>query len=949
VPDLRYRAVAGSAVKDAFDRSKSMPAGANDHVLFGVIALQVGLVDHAQLVAAFQSWARDKSRSVAELLVEGGDLDAESRGVIDAMVALHVKKHGADVEKSLAAIPIKRSIRERLAALGDLELTGTVTRLVSGSTDPDAQVTVSYGDRATSPAVVGTVTSDGQRFRVLRPHARGGLGAVFVALDGELHREVALKQILDSHADDPISRRRFIQEAEITGGLEHPGIVPVYGLGTHPDGRPYYAMRFIGGDSYKDVINRFHNDEAMKKEPGRRSLELRKLLRRFIDVCNAIDYAHSRGVLHRDLKPANIVLGKHGETLVVDWGLAKPLGRTDPQSDAGERTLVPSSGSGSEETLPGSALGTPGYMSPEQARGDLNRLGPRSDIYSLGATLYCLLTGRPPFDGDDMAGVLRKVQWGEFSAPRQLDSAIDPALEAVCLKAMTFAPEERYATGRALADDIERWTAGQAVSAWQEPLLRKFGRWAGRSRSAMAALAAAVLVAIAGSAYIRTIEARAKADLTSAQARQKQRFDLAIEAVKLFQGELNEQPLLLEKQFDRLRTRLLADAAELYDRLEALVYHEFDQKSLAVLGNAFDELGALTQKIGDQTAALGVHRKALTVRQALLSERETDSGRKLDVARSLIAVGRLERSSGDLAAARASGEEARSLANDVATTASAAEGVWDVLAAAYRLIAIVLTDTGDLAGAVAPYRDALAIQQKVADANAGVVQVQTELADNLVKLGDFLDQCGRPTESVVYFDREEAIWNKIVDANPAVPNYRHHLANCQMHEAAVLRRLGRPARARSLFQRAVSHGELLVNDYPTSTHYRRLLVEGLLRVGQVQQTENDIAGAAAHWRRAVVFAEAVPAATGEVVFLEAACHAALSSIALLEGIPTSAILKEAEVNRAMTLLRRAVVLGYRDLNVYRTESTIDPLRERDEFRMLMMDLAMPADPWARER
>ena len=114
-----------------------------------------------------------------------------------------------------------------------------------------------------------------------------------------------------------------------------------------------------------------------------------------------------------------------------------------------------------------------GYMSPEQARGDLNRLGPRSDIYSLGATLYCLLTGRPPFEGDDMASVLRKVQWGEFAAPRQIDSAIDPALEAVCLKAMTFAPEERYATGRALADDIERWTAGQAVSAWQEPLSRK--------------------------------------------------------------------------------------------------------------------------------------------------------------------------------------------------------------------------------------------------------------------------------------------------------------------------------------------------------------------------------------------------------------------------------------------------------------------------------------------
>ena len=190
-----------------------------------------------------------------------------------------------------------------------------------------------------------------------------------MALDAELHREVALKQILDQHADDPVSRQRFLLEAEITGGLEHPGIVPVYGLGTYGDGRPYYAMRFIRGDSLKEAIDRFHADAALKADPGRRSLELRKLLRRFIDVCNAIEYAHSRGVLHRDIKPANVIVGQYGETLVVDWGLAKAAGRADPAPRPGERTLIPSSASGIAETLPGSALGTPAYMSPEQADG----------------------------------------------------------------------------------------------------------------------------------------------------------------------------------------------------------------------------------------------------------------------------------------------------------------------------------------------------------------------------------------------------------------------------------------------------------------------------------------------------------------------------------------------------------------------------------------------------
>ena len=184
-----------------------------------------------------------------------------------------------------------------------------------------------------------TATPDGQRFRILRPHARGGLGAVFVALDEELHREVALKQILDHHADDPTSRTRFVLEAEITGGLEHPGIVPVYGLGTYGDGRPYYAMRFVRGDSLKEAIAAFHADESLKTDPGRRSLALRKLLRRFVDVCNAIDYAHTRGVLHRDIKPANVILGKHGETLVVDWGLAKAWASAEPGASSGERTL----------------------------------------------------------------------------------------------------------------------------------------------------------------------------------------------------------------------------------------------------------------------------------------------------------------------------------------------------------------------------------------------------------------------------------------------------------------------------------------------------------------------------------------------------------------------------------------------------------------------------------
>jgi tRNA A-37 threonylcarbamoyl transferase component Bud32 len=292
---------------------------ASRHLLFGLLALQTGLIDQAALVAAFHAWTQDKAQPLAVHLIALGHLDAEHRPLLEGLAAAHLARCGGDVERSLAALPTGGSTRENLAQIGDPDLEGSLVRVGSRAprqdSDGDSDRTATYS--------VGTATSSGQRFRVLRPHARGGLGAVFVALDTELHREVALKQILDAHADDPVSRQRFVLEAEVTGGLEHPGIVPVYGLGAYGDGRPYYAMRFVRGDSLKEAIDGFHADEALKKEPGRRSLELRKLLRRFTDVCNSIEYAHSRGVLHRDIKPGNVIVGRHGETLVVDWGLPR--------------------------------------------------------------------------------------------------------------------------------------------------------------------------------------------------------------------------------------------------------------------------------------------------------------------------------------------------------------------------------------------------------------------------------------------------------------------------------------------------------------------------------------------------------------------------------------------------------------------------------------------------
>jgi tRNA A-37 threonylcarbamoyl transferase component Bud32 len=448
-----------------------MPAAADRNLLFGILALQMDFITRDALITAMNAWVLAKDTPLGQVLVEA-----------------HIRQHGDDPQQSLASVSSVGSLRQELAQLADADVQASLVHLAPTRHREDLNATASQA--------VGTPTAAGLRFRILRPHAKGGLGHVSVALDQELRREVALKEIQDQYADDPESRARFLREAEVTGGLEHPGVVPVYGLGTYADGRPFYAMRFIRGDSLKEAIGRFHKADVPGRAVGERALAFRRLLGRFVDVCNAVAYAHSRGVLHRDLKPGNVMLGPYGETLVVDWGLAKTVGRPDGEAASPEGTLRPASATDSAPTQAGAALGTPPFMSPEQAAGRLDQLGPASDVYSLGATLYCLLTGRAPFERGDVGEVLQKVQKGAFPPPRQVKRAVPAALEAICLKAMALRPEDRYAAARALADDIEHWLADEPVAAYREAWAARAGRWMRRHKPAVAGMAAALLASV---------------------------------------------------------------------------------------------------------------------------------------------------------------------------------------------------------------------------------------------------------------------------------------------------------------------------------------------------------------------------------------------------------------------------------------------------------------------
>jgi serine/threonine protein kinase len=802
-----------------------MAEAADLQILLGVMALQNGLVEAPKLEACLQDWKSWQGRPLTEILGAIPDCDPEVLSLLQDLVEYQLKRHGGSAARSLACLLSTASTVERLAQLGDPELTRSASQLGAEITEPGS----SGGTQSLTRSLGGKSSGEG-RFRLLRCHAQGGLGAVFVALDTELHREVAVKQILERHADDEAYRQRFLREAEITGGLEHPGVVPVYGLGVDHHGRPFYAMRFIRGASLSEAIRRYHGRDFASDadEPGGssearssaveggpdgpetedRPLRLRKLLRSLQDVCYAIDYAHARGVLHRDLKPSNIIVGKYGETLVVDWGLARFIG--DGGTASGEARLSPPSASGSAETLPGSALGTPAYMSPEQAAGDLARLGSWSDVYSLGATLYQILTGRPPFEGTTTE-VLRAVQTGRFAPPRSIDPGVDRALEAICLKAMATRPEDRYQTARELAEDIDRWMADEPIRGWREPFWRRAGRWVRRHRTPLLASGAAAAALLVGLIFVATVQASANRQLraanlreSSARASAQERFELALDAIRANYTGVSEDVLLREPEQVELRRKLLRNSLEFSERLAAHLDQEteLDATSRKALAEAMVRIAEITNDTGSKTEALEAARRGVRLWEQLAADHPQDSSNR----RFLIqALGRLAR---------------------------------------------IQAENGHREAALQSHQQALELAEELAAQDDQDVTTQTALAGAVLGQGTFLAESGAIEEAVRFCHRAERLYQELIVKQHDNANHRANLSQAAYSVARILAVLGKNAESLAAFEGAIARQEDLVRDFPKIGTYRHRLSQALLGYGLLQWRTRNLEAARRSFKRA---------------------------------------------------------------------------------------------------
>lgn len=771
------------------------------------------------------------------------------------------------------------------------------------------------------------------RFRLESFLAKGGLGEVFHATDLELNRHVALKRIQPHQQHDSQNLARFLREAQITAQLEHPGIVPIYGLVQDEAGKPCYAMRFIEGESLEEAIRQFHRQSS-----DYASVTFRNLLQRFISVCNTIAYAHSRQIMHRDLKPANVMLGPYGETLVVDWGLAGQFqvdggsssetvrvkgphnqdtsvtaqpgkaerreaadtsltsahgadgARPVPSSGdtfafllAPEDALVPAvnSGQGTQSlarltpqsnrlTQAGESLGTPAYMSPEQAQGNVELIGPASDIYSLGATLYELLTGFPPVAGGDVLSIILRVRLGDFSPPRRLQPDLPKALEAICLKAMSRKISDRYASAAELAQDLERWLADEPVTARRDSLPIRTHRWVRRHRTLAASGALLLLALVILAAVITVLQEQRIQDVAKERDRTELQRQAAVSArdiAELRRKEAEEARQEARDALDDMTTNVmdqwlgqkakltreqrlfLERALKRYEALAQYTGETSEQK--ADVAKAYLRIALIRHRLGFSTEAVAASKSGMKRLEQLVEAEPQSLRRQQELAQARLQHGRFLAEQNHLSEAIKIFTEAREHLRRLHQAYPNDKPTLQSLALAHNNCGVLLRWQSQWDPALFQFAAARELQEKLLAAHPDDDKVLQDLSQTLGNMGPVLTELGCNKDALAVYDRALVLRKRLLAMLPDTPDLVRLVAQTHNLRGIALDRLERPEEARTAYREAQHLMEPLVRDFPALPEYAITLAGIYVNQGNLERGQAQLETALQHCERGI--------------------------------------------------------------------------------------------------
>jgi serine/threonine protein kinase/Tfp pilus assembly protein PilF len=859
------------------------------NLLFGVIAFQNGAVDADRLAEAYAEWVTEPTQALADLFVDRGCMTDEQRSELEKVVAEELAAHGGDAQVTLAATLDGRSLEAiREVAVPD-GLPGSKPSL---------------SPRMEGSHVVLERLSDGEtetreRYTLTHLHAKGGMGRVWLARDGALGRQIALKELRPDQTGNSIVCSRFLYEARITAQLEHPGIIPVYEL---CEGKvPYYTMRFVRGRTLSEAIRTYHKKRAAGKAD---SVELVGLLTAFGDVCHAVAYAHSRGIIHRDLKGQNVVLGDYGEVMVLDWGLAKRIRPETNADSAGSETGVqgtqalaeaapevtqaeaiekagvtihgpsddhrgsgpsaslshsangsadqqleralsagrragPESGAGPQGTMAGQLLGTPAYMAPEQAQAQHDKVDERTDVYGLGAILYEILTGRPPFVAPKTSEVIRKVCSEDPLPPRQILTAIAPELDAICVKALQKVPADRYSSASELAQEVQRYLADEPVKAYDEPWSRRVLRWS-RRHMTLVSTAAGLLVMAAIALSIST--ALVSRERNEAEAQGKQ----ARQAVHLLTRVAD---IGFEEQLDPLQKDFLEKALAYYEQFTIRATR--DPAVRLEQGRAYQQMGDMQRKLGHYSESEQAYGKALAILGPLSSTNPVafEAAQALARTRTLLAD-LLVRRGGDKSQAEPLYQQAREAQEVVAHTQGASAESQLRLGQTLKSQGDLLRLDGKFTQAKITYDEAITLLEQ-AQASSRQGEGLNNLALAIDARGWIYRELGDVKKAEEDYRRAQGLLEKLVSEFPTVPRHREALARVYNSLGLIEESTGRLADAEKHLRAELPLVERLAKDFPDRPEHRREWARTLINLGDVLLAQGNTEAAEPVLRQAV--------------------------------------------------------------------------------------------------